>query len=589
MTLPIFLVLSLLVAVAVCFMLEAISVDVTTLLLLCALVLLRLLPLREAFAGFSSDIVIVLASIFVLSGTLIKTGVMDSFGSAIHRLAGDSRTRVLLCLMPATAFVAAFIHNTTTTAVFLPAVLGICKRSRLSPSQILIPFAFASMMGGTCTLLASSTTIAASGYMASAGLAPIGLFEFLPVGLAVVATGIAYILLFGARLLPQRAEASLTETYNIREYLSEVMLTAGSPFAGRTLRQLHLPAMGLTVLAIHRGEQTLNAGADVSLREGDLLIVKARREALLEVQRAEGMKIVPDLRLGDQDLAGGSVKIAEAIIMPQSQLIGRSLRDLNFRHRFGLTVIALHRRGHAFATKIGSLALRVGDVLLLQGDAERFADLSGSIDVWVLEETEHYPLRRRQRYLAVGLFAFAVLAAATGVLPLALAFLLGALAAIVCRLITAEEAYKYIHWRLIILIAGMTAFGTAMKSSGAAAYLANLIVQWGAPRGVQFIMLGFAVLTMLLSQPMSNAAAALVVLPVALTTAARLHVDPRTFGIVVTLAASISYITPFEPSCLLVYGPGKYRFRDFIVAGAPLSLLLLIVLMLMVPLLWPLR
>lgn len=589
MTLPIFLVLALLVAVAVSFMVEAISVDITTLLLLCALVLLRLLPLREAFAGFSSDIVIVLAAIFVLSGALIKTGVMDSFGGAIHRLAGGNRTRVLLCLMPATAFVAAFIHNTTTTAVFLPAVLGICKKSRLSPSQILIPFAFASMMGGTCTLLASSTTIAASGYMASAGLAPIGLFEFLPVGLAVVATGIAYILLFGARLLPERAEASLTETYNIREYLSEVVVTAGSPLAGRTLRELHLPAAGLNVLAIHRGEQTLNPGPDVDLREGDLLIVKAGREALLGVKQAEGMEIVPDLRLGDQDLAGGSVKIAEAIIMPQSLLIGRSLRDLNFRHRFGLTVIALHRRGQAFATKIGSLPLRVGDVLLLQGDAGRFADLAGSIDVWVLEETEHFPLRRRQRYLAVGLFALAVLAAATGVLPLAIAFLLGALAAIVCKLITAEEAYKSIHWRLIILISGMTAFGTAMKSSGAAAYLAKLIVDWGAPRGVPFIMLGFAVLTMLLSQPMSNAAAALVVLPVALTTAARLHVDPRTFGIVVTLAASISYITPFEPSCLLVYGPGKYRFRDFIVAGAPLSLLLLIVLMLMVPLLWPLR
>jgi di/tricarboxylate transporter len=589
MTLPIFLVLALLVAVAVSFMLEAISVDITTLLLLCALVLLRLLPLREAFAGFSSDIVIVLASIFVLSGALIKTGVMDSFGGAIHRLAGGNRTRVLLCLMPATAFVAAFIHNTTTTAVFLPAVLGICKKSRLSPSQILIPFAFASMMGGTCTLLASSTTIAASGYMASAGLAPIGLFEFLPVGLAVVATGIAYILLFGARLLPERAEASFTETYNIREYLSEVMVTAGSPLAGRTLRELHLPAAGLNVLAIHRGEQTLNPGPDVDLREGDLLIVKAGREALLGVKQAEGMEIVPDLRLGDQDLAGGSVKIAEAIIMPQSLLIGRSLRDLNFRHRFGLAVIALHRRGQAFATKIGSLALRVGDVLLVQGDAGRFADLSGSIDVWVLEETEHFPLRRRQRYLAVGLFALAVLAAATGVLPLAIAFLLGALAAIMCKLITAEEAYKSIHWRLIILIAGMTAFGAAMKSSGAAAYLAKLIVEWGAPRGVPFIMLGFAVLTMLLSQPMSNAAAALVVLPVALTTAARLHVDPRTFGIVVTLAASISYITPFEPSCLLVYGPGKYRFRDFIVAGAPLSLLLLVILMLMVPLLWPLR
>ncbi|HEY6321657.1 MAG TPA: SLC13 family permease [Thermoanaerobaculia bacterium] len=591
MTLPIFLVLALLVTVAICFSLEKISVDVVTLLLLCALVLLRLLPIREAFAGFSSDIVIVLAALFVLSGALIKTGVMENFGSAISRIAGTSSTRVLLVLMPATACIAAFLHNTTTTAVFLPAVLGLCRKSRLNPSQILIPFAYASMMGGTCTLLASSTTIAASGYMASAGLRPIGLFEFLPFGLAVIGTGVVYMVAIGARFLPRRAEGSLTDSYHVREYLSEVMVTGRSPLAGRTMRELRLSAMGLTVLAIHRGDQTLYPGPGVSLAAGDLLIVKASREALLEVKQTEGMEIVPDLHLGDQDLVGGTVKIAEAIVMPQSLLIGRTLRELNFRHRYGLTVIAVHRRGHAFPTKIGSLSLRVGDVLLLQGDAERFADLGNSLDVWVLEQTEHYAgaRRSRQRLLAVGLFAVAVAAAGIGAVPLAIAFLLAALAAIVLKLISAEEAYKSIHWRLIILIAGMTSFGAAMKSSGAAAYLANLIVHWGAPLGVPYILLGFAVLTMLLSQPMSNAAAALVVLPVALSTAAALHVAPRTFGIVVTLAASISYITPFEPSCLLVYGPGKYRFRDFLIAGAPLSLLLLVVLMLLAPLLWPLR
>jgi di/tricarboxylate transporter len=588
-TLPIFLVLALLVIAVVCFSLERVSVDITTLLLLCALVLLGLLPIREAFAGLSSDIVIILAALFVLSGALIKTGVMENFGSAISRVAGTSRTRVLLLLMPATAFIAAFIHSTTTTAVFLPAVLGLCKKSRLNPSQILIPFAFASMMGGTCTLLASSTTIAASGYLATAGIRPIGLFEFLPVGLAVVGTGILYMVLVGARFLPERAEASLTDSYNVREYLSEVVVTGAWPFTGRTMRDLRLSDMGLTVLAIHRGDQTLYPGPGVSPAIGDLLIVKARREALLEVKRVQGMEIVPDLRLGDQDLIGGTVKIAEAIIMPQSLLIGRTLRELDFRKRYGLTVIAVHRRGHALPTKIGSLSLRVGDVLLLQGDAERFADLSNSLDLWVLEQTEHYPVRRRRRFLAVGLFALAVIAAGTALVPLSIAFLLAALAAILLKLISVEEAYKYIHWRLIIMIAGMTSFGAAMKSSGAAAYLADRIVHWGAPLGVPYILLGFALLTMLLSQPMHNAAAALVVLPVALSTAARLQVEPRTIGIVVTLAASISYFTPFEPSNLLVYGPGKYRFRDFLIAGAPLSLLLLLVLMLLVPLLWPLR
>jgi di/tricarboxylate transporter len=291
MTFEIFLVLALLAAVVVSFSLEKVPVDITTILLLCALVLFRLLPLKEAFAGFSSDIVIVLVSIFVLSGALIKSGVMDNFGRLIFRLAGRSRTRILLCLMPATAFVAAFMHNTTTTAVFLPAVLGLCRKSGINPGRILIPFAYASMMGGTCTLLASSTTIAASSYMSSLGLAPIGLFEFLPVGLAVVGTGILFMVLVGSRWLPDTGESSLTEEYKIREYLSELVITPGSPLAGRAIGDLRLSALGLTVLAIHRAGGGIHPGRDVFLEEGDQLIVKARREGLLEVKDVPGCTV----------------------------------------------------------------------------------------------------------------------------------------------------------------------------------------------------------------------------------------------------------------------------------------------------------
>jgi di/tricarboxylate transporter len=588
MTLQIFLVLALLVAVIVAFALERIPVEVTTLLLLCALVLLRLLPLEQAFSGFSREIAIVLASIFVLSGALIKTGVMDAFGNAIFRIAGRSKTKMLLCLMPATSFISAFMHNTTTTAVFLPAVLGLCRKSRVKPGKILIPFAFASMMGGTCMLLSSSTTIAASGYMKAQGLAPIGLFEFTRLGVTIVVIGIVYMLLIGSRLLPESGDSSLTEDYNIREFLSEVLVTEG-PFAGLSLRDSRLADLELTVLAIHRGSQTLYPEPNFVLQAGDQLIVQTRRDGLLAVKNKRGLEIVPDVALGEQDLVGGSLKVVEAIVMPHSLLVGRTLKELNFRRRFGLTVIAVHRSGHPLTTRIGSLKLRVGDVLLLQGDAESFGALSSSVDLWVLEETAHRPASRRQRVLAIALFVAAVAVAGLGLAPLGIAFLLAALCAVLLKLVTAEEAYQYIHWRVIIMIAGMTSFGMVMKSSGTAAYLANSIVSWGLPLGVPFILLGFAVLTMLLTQPMSNAAAALVVLPVALSAATRLHIQPRTFGILVTLAAEISYLTPFEPSCLMVYGPGKYRFRDFLVAGAPLSLLLLVVLMIMVPLLWPLR
>jgi di/tricarboxylate transporter len=588
MTLQIFLVLALLVAVIVAFALERIPVEVTTLLLLCALVLLHLLPFEQAFSGFAREIAIVLASIFVLAGALIKTGVMDAFGDAIFRIAGRSKTKILLCLMPSTSFIAAFMHNTTTTAVFLPAVLGLCRKSGVKPGQVLIPFAFASMMGGTCMLLSSSTTIAASGYMKAQGLAPIGIFEFTPVGVTIVVIGIAYMLLIGSRLLPESGDSGLTEDYNIREFLSELVVTEG-PFAGLSVRDSRLADLGLTVLAIHRGPQTLYPEPSLVLQAGDQLIVQTRREGLLAVKNKRGLDIVPDLELGDRDLIGGSLKVVEAIVMPHSLLIGRTLKQLDFRRRYGLTVIAVHRRGHPLTSRIGSLDLRVGDVLLLQGDAASFDTLGSGVDLWVLEDTVHRPASRRQRVLAISLFVAAVAVAALGLAPLGVAFLLAALCAVLLKLITAEEAYQYIHWRVIILIAGMTAFGTVMKTSGTAAYLANSIVSWGLPLGPPFIMLGFAILTMLLTQPMSNAAAALVILPVALSAATRLHIQPRTFGILVTLAAEISYLTPFEPSSLMVYGPGKYRFRDFLVTGAPLSLLLLVVLMLMVSWLWPLH
>jgi di/tricarboxylate transporter len=375
----------------------------------------------------------------------------------------------------------------------------------------------------------------------------------------------------------------------MREYLSEVVITPGSPIAGRSLRDSALAQMGLQVRAIHRGERRIFPEPDTQLEEGDLLIVQTGREALLQVKDTAGIEIKPDLKPSAEDLTGDSMKIVEAILMPQSALVGRSLRDLDFRNRFGAAVIAIYRKGHALATRIGGLPLRVGDVLLLQGKPESFRALADNADLLILQEMEHRPARRRKGLYAVGFFLLAVIASSFGLVPLPIAFLLAALAVVGTRLITMEEVYDLIDWRLLVLIAGMTSFGLAMQKTGAAEYLAGLIVQWAAPLGVPFVMLAFAVLTILLTQPMSNAAAALVVLPVALSTATRLGVDPRAFAVLITLAASLSFVTPFEPSCLIVYGPGKYRFRDFMVCGLPLTALVIAILMVLVPMIWPLR
>jgi di/tricarboxylate transporter len=587
MTLSILFVLALLAAVVLVFSFEWLSVDLATLLLLAALVLTRTLTVEEAFSGFSNEIIIILASIFVLSGALMKGGVLDFLGELIHRFAGGSKTRVLLCVMPLTNFISSFMNNTTTTAVLMPAVLGLCKRSKVSPSKVLIPLAYASMLGGTCTLIGTSTNVAASAYVRSAGMRPFSMFEFLPVGITVGLAGLVYMLTLGHRLLPETAAGRVEQSDAIREYLSEVEITPGSPLAGQALRDSRLSALGLQVRAILRGDRRIEPESGTRLEEGDLLLVQASREALLEVKDTAGLQIRQDLH--EEAKLVAALRIVEALLMPQSVLVGRTVKELDFRRRFGVTVIAVYRRGHTLATRIGGLPLRAGDVLLLQGSSESFEGLADNADLWVLEELEHQPARRRKGFLVVGIFLAAVIASSLSWVPLPIAFLLAALGVVGTRLVTMEEAYKMIDWRLLILIAGMTSFGLAMQKTGAAVWLADLIVHCAAPYGTGFILAAFAVLTMLLTQPMSNAAAALVVLPVAVATAHRLGLDPRGFAILITLSASLSFITPFEPSCLIVYGPGKYRFRDFMVCGLPLTVLVLAILLVMVPMIWPLK
>lgn len=588
MTFEIFLVLALLALAIGLFALEWLSVDVSALILVSILVLTGILGPEEAFSGFASEIIVILVSIFVLSGAMIQTGLMDWVGFKIGEVSGGSPAGILALVMIVAASISAFMNNTTTTGLLMPAIFTLCRRNKISPSKILIPLAFASMLGGTCTLIGTSTNVAASGFMRRTGLEPFTLFEFAPIGITIVVAGILYMTLVGHRLLPQIKVATYSEDYEIKKYLTEIVIPPGSALGGQSLQKTQLAKMDLIVLEIIRGEQQLYPEPYALLREEDILIVQGTKESLLQVKEIPGIEIKADVQLGDQDLITDTIKIVEAIVMPQSNLIGRTLKELNFRRRFGVTCLAIYRKGHALASKLASLRLRVGDVLLLQGRREQFESIWGNPDLLVLEELDHVPFRKKKGFYTVLVLLLALLLGGLNLLPLSIAFLLAALAAVLLKCITMEEAYTYIDWRLVILIGGMTAFGVAMDKTGAAQYLANAIVYWTLPLGMYFIIAGFLVLTVVLTQPMSNAAAALVVLPVALSTAAELQVNPRTFAVLITLAASLSFITPLEPSCIIVYGPGKYRFRDFMISGFPLTLIVFVLLMLLVPVFWPL-
>lgn len=582
------IVLGLLVLAIVLFATERISVDIITLLLLIGLVLSGVLTVEEAFAGFSSDIIVILASIFVLSGALQQTGVMDVVDVQLYRFAAGSKNRLLTSLMVAVGGISAFMNNTTATAVFIPPTLSLAHQAKVSPSKLLMPLAYASILGGTTTLIGTSTNIAVSGYMVRAGMEPLALFELAPVGLVLMVVGILYILTIGQRLLPDHRDDSLTADYAIREYLSEIVVVPDSDLIGQKIFESDLSRLGFRILAVIRGKRKFLPNARTTIETEDILLVRGKVTDLMKVKERAGIEINPELKLGDLDLQSEEFKIAEAFITPQSSLIGRTLKSINFRQRYGITVLALYRQGQALRDEIGRTPLRLGDLLLIQGPTERVEFLRRNADLWVLEDLSPL-LPRRGKALYTGLFfGGAAIVGGFGLLPLSISFLIAAILVILFRCITLEEAYGFIDWRLIILIAGMTAFGVAMEKTGAAELLAQWVVSGLWPYGVMAIMAGFFVLTTVLTQPMSNAAAALVVLPVALRVAQTLELNERTFAIAIMLAASVSFIAPFEPSCILVYGPGRYQFMDFVKTGLWLTIILLIIILFLIPVFWPL-
>jgi di/tricarboxylate transporter len=582
------LVLTLLLVAIVLFATEKLSVDVVTILLLIVLILSGILTPAEAFAGFSSDFIIILASIFIVSGALQQTGVLDRIGTSLVRVSTKASAGLVATLVMVIAgSVSAFMNNTTVTAIFVGPVIGIAKKLKISPSKLLMPLSFASILGGTCTLIGTSTNVAVSGYLEKSKFPSIGMFEIAPVGLVIFGVGIAFMYVIGNRMLPDHKDTSYMDEYSIREYLSEVIVTPGSPLVGQRIFSTELSKMDIRILKVLRGSQVYFPHPDLVIQENDLMLVEARIDDLIKIKETNGIEIRADM-LSDTALQSPEIQLAEVLMTrTESDLVGSTIKRANFRQRFGLVVIAIHRYGETLKEKIHDIELRLGDLLLVQGTPERLNYLRESHDLAVMGEFTPLLFRHKRGALVVTMFIAAVLVGSLTSIPLSVCFLTAAVGSVLTRSISTQKAYEIIDWRLLILIGGMSAFGTAMQKTGASEWLANIIVDWFKPFGNVAILAGFVILTVFLTQPMSNAAAALVVLPIALETAASLGVNPRTFAIGVMLAASVSLVTPFEPSCILVYAPGKYKFADFFKIGSLLTLVLVVIIVLMVPYFWP--
>lgn len=579
------------VAVAVIlFAWDRIAAEIVALGVLVAIILTGLVEPTAAFAGFGSSTVIMMLGLLIMTAALSHTGIVDMAGRAVLNHVGSNPMVQLATIMIAVSFLSAFISNTAATAFFIPVVLGFAQTAKLSPSKYLLPVAFASILTSSVSLISTSTNIVISELLTKAGQPAMGMFELAPVGIPIAVVGLIYMLTVGVRLMPDRSDysASARDVGN-RTYQADVVVPPESPMIGKTLAQSPLvKSSRLEIRKLIRDGKTAEL-ATALLESGDELLVEGDRQDLLKIKGMKGFEIKADVHLADPAVEVADVAIVEGVLMPGSPLLGRTLREAEFHDRYGLQVLGINRAGYSLPRKVSRTRLRLGDVLLLQGTPDNVKLLERGNLFNIFGGVDAVRLKTSHAALAVGIFVAALLAATFDVMPLPVAAISGAFLMLLTRCIDPEEAYRRVEWKVLILIGSLLSLGAAMEATGAGNYLAAQLIAVIGDQSPLLVLSCFFALTVALTQPMSNQAAAIVVVPIALATAAQLGLNPRSFAMMIAVAASCSYLTPLEPSSLMVYGPGKYRFLDFVKVGFLLTFLIYGLAILLVPWIWPLN
>jgi di/tricarboxylate transporter len=591
MTPEIALTLTIIAVAVVLFATEKLRVDVIALLVLLTLALTRLITVEEAFAGFASPAVITVWAVYIVSGGLFRTGVADYLGEQIARVAGNSEPRLIVFIMLVCGVMSAFMNNIGAVAMLLPAVAGISHKTNIPLSRLLIPLSFSSLMGGNMTLIGTPPNVLAASILGERGLPTLGFFDFTPMGIIIFATGILYMVTIGRRLLPVRATIEdLPVSGLLREYVSEVRVLPESALVGKTLLEARLGAdYDLNVLSVIRdGDRREVVRRDTVLEADDLLLVEGVLEDLMAMRADLGLAIEAE-RKHELAQEGGDVQIFEAVVAPRSPIEGHTLRELLFRDRYGFTVLALWRKGEVIRERMRDVRLRFGDTLLLQGPQHRLAALQRGDEFLVLNPVLLEQRRHDKALVAVAIMGLVLLLTTFGGLHVSLAMVIGAVLMVLTGSLTMDEAYQSIEWRSVFLIAGMLPLGTAMEITGTAQFLANGMVGLLGTLGPMAVLAGIYILASLITEPMSNAAATVLIVPIAIDIALGLGASPQTFVLATVIGASTSFLTPVgHQANVLVLGPAGYRFFDYTRVGAPLNVVLFVVTMITLPLVWPL-
>lgn len=577
------------VAAAAVFASGRLRPDVVALLVLISLALTGLVSPEQAVSGFSNPVTLTVLAMLVLAGGLTRTGATAAVGEMISRVAGRGPRRLLVNLMLAAALLSGFVNNTAVVAVLLPITVKLAQAREMSPSLLLIPLSFASMLGGTLTLIGTSTNLLVSALAEREGLASFSMFEFAKLGLPVAAVGMTYMLLVGHRLLPPRKTGQLTESYHVREYMTEVAVEPESALVGQTLDEADFGGKhGLDVLEVYRDDHKLWRPGAMTLRAADVLLVHGPVDALLGLKGQQGLRLVEeppsDAAMTSEDLA-----LAEAVVAPLSPVHGRTARQTFFRRRYRLTILAIQHRGVSLHERLADTPLGVGDALLLQGERRDLAELARDRDFLVLGEVGAAVPRRGRRGVALAIMAAVAGTAALGLVPILVSALAGVAAMVLLGCLTMDEAYASVDWPVISLLGGVIPLGIALERTGAARLLADGSVAALGALGPVAVLSAFYLLASVMTELMSNNATAILLSPIAAATAAGLGVDPKPFLVAIAFAASASFMTPLGyQTNLLVMGPGGYQYADYFKVGAPLNVILWIMATLLIPIMWPL-
>ncbi|MGO4221523.1 SLC13 family permease [Lysobacter sp. TAF61] len=562
------------------FISERLRVDVTAMLTLLALVLAGVLDARQALSGFASEPAIIVAAVFVISGGLAATGITERIGQGIGRAAGHSESRAIAVVMPAVAALSSFTHHVMVTAMMLPILTRFAQARGMSASRLLMPMSFAASLGTTLTLVSAPAFLLADNLIERTGAEGLGIFSITPIGLALVAIGVVYMLL--ARwLLPRRFGALADDGYlRLDRYRTELVVVEGSRWSTRPLADLQ-KALGdrfrlVGWLRDGRAREDLT-GSSV-LISGDILLVEASADTLASLHDDPGLGLQPIARYRGQADGDGEAQLVQAVVAPGSEFIGHSIRELDFARRFHAVIAGLWRRDGDAPPRLAEARLREGDVLVLWGRPSQFGELAAHHGFLMLVPFAGEARRRVRAPVALAILALTVIAAATEWLPASLAFLLGAVAMVATRCVDVEQAYREIDVRIFVMIAGVIPLGIAMEQTGTAQLLASGLLHLVAGWPALAVLLVMFTVAALLTQILSDAATTVLLGPVAVELAQSLGLAPTPFVVCTALGAVVAFLTPIgHHGNLLILGPGQYRFADFLRIGLPLTMLIALV------------